>query len=217
MEYISLQERILTECKDQTKEYLLKRGTSGFISLFDVLDSDKSLELANFLITGKKSESLDTLLCVIPLVLKNGKVFDTDKVISNIKQVCPNISGQTLMECLILFSFIFDLFYGTNIDDALNNINALNEECEKKLNITSIPKLDMNDMSSVKSDYKSIGILKDFIESQKYSNILSFNYLDNVSKAISLFLYGCNMEYDKSNVDIEKKYGDTIKNFLLSI
>ena len=91
MEYISLQERILTECKDQAKEYLLKRGTSGFISLFDVFDSDKSLELANFLITGKKSESLDTLLCVIPLVLKNGKVFDTDKVISNIKQVCPNI------------------------------------------------------------------------------------------------------------------------------
>ena len=216
MEYISLQERILTECKDQAKEYLVKKGTCGLIGFFSVLSSDDAEKMVDFLKTGNKSNSLDLLLCVIPLVLKNGKNFETNKVISALKHVCPDISEHALIDGLILFSFIFDLFYGANINDALDNINSLNEDCKKKFNIISFHKLNLSSISSIKTDFKSIIVVKDFVESEELSNKQNFNYTDSVSKAIILFIRDSSRE-SNNNLEVEKKYGDAIKSFLLSI
>ena len=58
--------------------------------------------------------------------------------------------------------------------------------------------------------------MKDFVESEELSNKQNFNYTDSVSKAIILFIRDSSKE-SNNNLEVEKKYGDAIKSFLLSI
>ena len=216
MEYISLEERIWTECKDKAKEYLIKKGTRGLLGIFNALSDNTAKDLVNFLTTGEKSLSMDMLLCIIPLVLKNGKSFNTEKSIISIQNIYPYISNTEIYNCLILFSYIFDLFYGTSIEDTIDNINSLNEECEKRLEISDIINLDKNTISSLDSNFTSLMALSDFIKSENYQGS-SYSYTNETSKAISFFIKGISSEIFNENNEIEEKYGDVIQEFLLSI
>ena len=159
---------------------------------------------------------MDLLLCIIPLVLKNGKSFNTEKSIISIKNIYPYISNTEIYNCLILFSYIFDLFYGTSIEDTIDNINSLNEECEKRLEISDIINLDKNTISSLDSNFTSLMALSDFIKSENYQGS-SYSYTNETSKAISFFIKGIAGEIFNENNEIEEKYGDVIQEFLLSI
>lgn len=216
MEYVSLEERIMKECNDQAKEYLIKNGTNGLINLFTALSENTANEMMDFLKTGRKNTSMDLLLCIIPLVLKNGKSFETKKTICSIKSIKPDISNKDLFDCLILFSYMFDLFYGTNLEDTLENVNSLNEDCINLLNVSDIPKLEKNNIDTAKTDYNSIIVLKDYIKSLK-TNYEDYDYSSPTSKAIIYFLRGINNAKSINNDVIEKKYGAIIQKFLLSI
>ena len=172
--------------------------------------------MANFLKSWKKNTSLDVLLCIIPLVLKNGKSFETEKTIQSIKSIEPDISNKDLFDCMILFSYIFDFFYGTTLEDTIDNINSLNQECINKINVSAVPLLEKNNLISEKSEYNSIIALKDYIESNK-TDFENYNYSTETTKAISYFLRGIGKEKKIKNAEIENKYGDSIKKILLSI
>ena len=104
MEYVSLEKRICDECKDQAKEYLVKKGTRGLLGIFSALSDTSAKNMDLFLTSGIKSPSLDLLLCIIPLVLKNGKSFDTEKVIILIQNTYPKQSNDELFDCLVLYT-----------------------------------------------------------------------------------------------------------------
>ena len=189
MEYVSLEERIMDECNDQAKEYLIRNGSNGLINLFTALSDNTAKEMINFLRTWKKDTPMDILLCIIPLVLKNGKVFETEKAICSIKSIAPDISNKELFDCMILFSYIFDLFYGTSLDDTLENVNSLIEECVTILNVSAIPKLEENNIATEKTEYNSVIALNDYIRSKK-TNFEDYNYSTETTKAITFFLIG---------------------------
>ncbi|MBQ7881698.1 MAG: hypothetical protein IJ312_03175 [Treponema sp.] len=216
MEYVPLEERIMTECKDQSKEYLIRKGTNGLLGIFKALSVKSAKDMENYLLLGEKSSSMDLLLCIIPLVLKNGKVFDTEKAIVAIQKVSSNISNFDLCNCLILFSYIFDLFYGTTIEDAIDNINSLSEECSKRLGKAVNITLNKNNISSFESDFTSLMALSDFISSENYLGT-SYTYANETSKAISFFIKSITRELTNENIEIEDKYGKIIQGFLLSI
>lgn len=217
MGYISLEERIWTECKDQAKEYLIRKGTNGLLGLFNATSDITTKNMENYLLLGERHSSMDLLLCIIPLVLKNGKSFDTEKAIQSIQKVSSTISNYDLCNCLILFSYIFDLFYGTSIEDAIDNINFLYEECEKRFNISPNTKLNKNNISSNSENFSSLIALSDFINSENSIENCSYSYKNETSKAISFFIRGITCENISINKEIEERYGNVIKKFLLSI
>ena len=217
MKYVSLEKRICDECKDQAKEYLVKKGTRGLLGIFSALSDTSAKNMDLFLTSGIKSPSLDLLLCIIPLVLKNGKSFDTEKVVILIQNTYPKQSNDELFDCLVLFSYIFDLFYGTNLEDTIDNINSLSKECEKKLKISTIPKLEKSNISSKVLKYNSLIALNEYIESKDICDNFSYNYTNETTKAITFFIKGVTNENNKITNETEKKYGNTIKSFLLSI
>ena len=106
MEYVSLEERILSECQEQAKEYLLRKGTYGLLGLFSALSDNSAKNFMDFISSWKKPSEFDLLLCVIPLVLKNGKSLETKKAIDSIKNIALEISNKDLFDCLILFSML---------------------------------------------------------------------------------------------------------------
>lgn len=106
MEYVSLEERILSECQEQAKEYLLRKGTYGLLGLFSALSDNSVKNFMDFISSWKNPSEFDLLLCVIPLVLKNGKSLETKKAIDSIKNIAPEISNKDLFDCLILFSML---------------------------------------------------------------------------------------------------------------
>ena len=219
MEYISLEERILAECKDQNQEYLVKKGTKGLLGLFFALDaSDLGNAMKQYLDSGNKSGNLKSILCVIPAVLKNGKVFDTEKTISSLKDISPNCLGEDLFDCVILFSILFDLFYGTSLNDTIDNLNCLSDECCKKINVAPLPKLNENAIRNSEWTYISLNALKDYMKMLETSDAFSIEFKDEVSKSISLFIEGVVLGNNTDKyAQVDKKYGETIKNYLLSL
>ena len=215
MEYVSLEDRIMAECKDRTKEYLVKKSVNGLLGLFYVIYKVCSNEMKDYLLTGKKNDLLDPLLCVLPLVLKNGKSFDTEKVIASIQKICPDITASTLFDCLALFSYTFDLLYGASVEDTLENLNLLSHECVDKLKVMPFPKLTESTILSVTSSYKSLKALQDYVLILQQKNMFDYKYSSNTSKAIVFFLNGIVTEkscyaYQK----IEKEFAGVIKVFL---
>lgn len=208
---LSLEERILQECKDKDEEYIAKKGTGSLLALiYGLQKCNGSLteRFVSYLETGKWETPGDWLFIVFPMIFTANHSFETEEVEKKILDVRSDMTATQQKDCLLLYSFLFDLFYETSDSDAVENLEELFMDFTSKKN-----------EEHEKSKYRTFHIVDEYLRCSEDSG--SMPVMDNISQedsAIIAFMKELRNPKEKHvYAEVEPKYREVVSKYIKKV